>query len=157
GAGIVAAAALIEAQAQAPAPSQATASRDLTVTVGKSVLVDSPANVERISLADGNVAEAVAITPREIQINGKAPGETSLIVWQTGGNRLFFDLTVTRNENRLDAVRRQLAREMGDDEVTIDLEQDSVFLRGTVKDTTTADRAVLIASTLGRPVNLLRV
>jgi len=32
----------------------------------------------------------------EILINGKTPGETSLIVWQQGGNRLFFDLTVQR-------------------------------------------------------------
>ena len=48
---------------QAPAPSQATASRDLAVTVGKSVLVDSVANIERVSVANGDLAEAVAITP----------------------------------------------------------------------------------------------
>jgi ribosomal protein L11 methyltransferase len=48
----------------------------------------------------------VAITPREVLINGKSPGETSLIVWQQGGNRLFFDLTVQRNESRIDDIRR---------------------------------------------------
>jgi len=72
------------------ATNQATASRELSVTVGKSVLVDSPQIIERISVANGDLAEAVAITPREVLINGKAPGETSLIVWQQGGNRLFF-------------------------------------------------------------------
>src|SRR5258708_33680766 len=78
----------VQAQAPAQNPAQATASRDLAVTVGKSVLVDSPTDIERISLADGAIAEAVAISPREVQINGKTPGETSLIVWQMGGNRL---------------------------------------------------------------------
>src|SRR6202162_353252 len=112
---------------------QATASRELSVTVGKSVLVDSPQIIERISVANGDLAEAVAITPREVLINGKAPGETSLIVWQQGGNRLFFDLTVQRNETRLDGIRREMAQELGgDDKVTINMEGDSVFLRGTV-------------------------
>ena len=46
---------------------------------------------------------------------------------------------------------------MGDDNVTMNLEGDTVFLRGTVPNLTTADRAVMIASTLGKPINLLRV
>jgi pilus assembly protein CpaC len=139
------------------ATNQATASRELSVTVGKSVLVDSPQIIERISVANGDLAEAVAITPREVLINGKTPGETSLIVWQQGGNRLFFDLTVQRNETRIDDIRRELAAEMGSQNVTMNVDGDTVFLRGTVTDLTTAQRAVQIASTLGRPINLLRV
>ena len=136
---------------------QATASRELSVTVGKSVLVDSPQIIERISVANGDLAEAVAITPREVLINGKAPGETSLIVWQQGGNRLFFDLTVQRNESRIDDIRRELAAEMGNQNVTMNVDGDTVFLRGTVTDLTTAQRAVQIASIVGKPINLLRV
>src|SRR5579863_3842643 len=139
------------------ATNQATASRELSVTVGKSVLVDSPQIIERISVANGDLAEAVAITPREVLINGKAPGETSLIVWQQGGNRLFFDLTVQRNESRIDDIRREMAVEMGNQNVTLSVDGDTVFVRGTVQDLTTAQRAVQIASTLGKPVNLLKV
>ena len=51
----------------------------LTVTVGKSLIIDSPLRIERISVANGDLAEAVAVRPNEILINGKAPGETSLI------------------------------------------------------------------------------
>ncbi|MEQ1885398.1 MAG: pilus assembly protein N-terminal domain-containing protein [Bryobacteraceae bacterium] len=136
---------------------QTTASRELAVTVGKSVLVDSPQQIERISIANGDLAEAVAITPREILVNGKAPGETSMIVWQQGGNRLFFDLTVRRSDTRVDGIRRELAQELGGQDVNLEMEGDAVFLRGTVADLTSANRAVEIASILGRPVNLLRV
>src|SRR5579864_4361066 len=139
------------------ATNQATASRELSVTVGKSVLVDSPQIIERISVANGDLAEAVAITPREVLINGKAPGETSLIVWQQGGNRLFFDLTVQRNESRIDDIRREMAAEMGNQNVTMNVDGDTVFLHGTVQDLTTAQRAVQIASIIGKPINLLRV
>jgi pilus assembly protein CpaC len=139
------------------AANQTTASRELTVTVGKSVLVDSPQTIERIAVSNGDLAEAVAISPHEVMVNGRAPGETSLIIWQQGGNRLFFDLTVLRNEARIDAIRREMAQEIGADTVTLDVEGDSVFLRGTVPNLTEAQRAVDIAATLGKPVNLLRV
>src|SRR5512142_1563693 len=135
----------VAAFGQAPAPAQATASRDLAVTVGKSVLVDSVPNIERVSVANGDLAEAVAITPHEVLINGKAAGETSLIVWQQGGNRLFFDLTVQRNEARVDAVRRAIMQELGNEDVTIELQDTTVFVRGTVKNLTSANRAVQIA------------
>jgi len=138
--------------------SQTTASRELSVTVGKSVLVDSPQTIERIAVSNGALAEAVAISPHEVMLNGLAPGETSLIIWQEGGNRLFFDLTVQRNEARVDGIRREMAQELGgEDKVTITMEGDNVFLRGTVPTLTAAQRAVDIASTLGKPVNLLRV
>src|SRR5579864_5304169 len=101
------------------APSQTTASRELSVTVGKSVLVDSPQTIERIAVSNGTLAEAVAISPHELMLNGLAPGETSLIIWQQGGNRLFFDLTVRRNETRIDNIRREMAQELGgEDKVT---------------------------------------
>jgi pilus assembly protein CpaC len=90
-------------------------------------------------------------------VNGRAAGETSLIIWQQGGNRLFFDLTVQRNETRVDSIRREMAQELGGDSVTINMEGETVFLRGTVPNLTAANRAVEIASTLGKPVNLLRV
>jgi len=62
-----------------------------------------------------------------------------------------------RNDAPLDAARREMAREIGDENVTMELEGTTVFLRGVVKNLTEADRAMAIASTLGKPVNLLRV
>jgi pilus assembly protein CpaC len=143
------------AQGQPAAP--AAGARDLNVMAGKSVLVDSPAIIERVSVANGAVAEAMAITPHEVMVNGLAAGQTSLIVWQQGGNRLLFDLNVLRNDAPLDAARREMARELGNEDVTMDMEGGAVFLHGVVKNLTEADRAMAIASTVGKPVNLLRV
>jgi pilus assembly protein CpaC len=146
--------------AQSPQPAQenpATGARELFVTVGKSLLVDSPTVIRRVSVANGSVAEAIATSPREVLVNGKGPGETSLIVWQENGNRLIFDLVVQASTTRLDAVNRELHQEFPNDNINITLEDGIPFLRGTAKDLTGADRAVTIASTLGRPVNLLRV
>jgi pilus assembly protein CpaC len=156
----LAAALLLCAQnpAEQPAPPvPPTAARELYVTVGKSLLVDSPTIIQRVSVANGTVAEAIATTPREVLVNGKAPGETSLIVWQENGNRLIFDLIVQASSAKVDNINRELRTEMGDQKVTISMDDGVPFLRGTVNDLMSADRAVLIASALGKPVNLLRV
>jgi len=129
----------------------------LVVTVGKSLIIDSPLRIERISVANGDLAEAVAVKPNEILINGKAPGETSLIVWQLGGARLVYDLTVRMSNARLDAVRQQIAKDFPNEEINVTFENDTAFVRGTVKDVTASDRVMAIASTLGKAVNLLNV
>jgi pilus assembly protein CpaC len=141
--------------------SPAESPNDLSVAVGKSSLVSSQQPIERVSVGFGDIAEATAVGPNEILVNGKAPGSTSMIVWQQGGGKLFFDINVRPNEfvanNRLGNVRREIAKELPGQEITLSVENGSVFLRGTVKDLTSVDRAVAIASTLGKAVNLMYV
>ena len=130
----------------------------LVVTVGKSLIIDSPMKIQRISVANGDLIEAVAVNPKEVLINGKAAGETSLIVWQEGGNRLLYDLTVRLSPMKLDVVRQQLARDFPKEEINVTFENDTAFVRGTVKDVIAAERVMSIAASLGpKAVNLLRV
>jgi pilus assembly protein CpaC len=149
---------------QAPAPSSAApqetsglVTKELSVTVGKSLVVDSPVNIQRVSVANPAMAEAVAITPKELLVNGLTPGETTLIIWQQGGNRLFYDLTVRQSTRKIEAVRAELGRDLAGQDVSVNFENDTAFISGTVKDLVTSDRAVSIASTLGKVVNLLHV
>jgi pilus assembly protein CpaC len=134
---------------------------DLSITVGKSAVVSSPQTIVRVAVGFGDVAEAVAVGPNEVLVSGKAPGSTSLIVWQQGGGKLFFDVKVRPNlflaNNRVDNLRREISKELPGQQITASLENDAVFLRGKVKDLTSAGRAVAMASTLGKVVNLLYV
>ena len=134
------------------------AARDLFVTVGKSLVVDSPVNIQRVSVGNGDLAEALAVNPREVLVNGKAVGETSIIIWQQGGNRLFFDLTVRPSNSKVAAIQQQLDRELAGQDIRVSFENDTAFVRGTAKDLTSAERALAMASTLsGKTVNLLHV
>ena len=134
---------------------------DLSVVVGKSVLLDCTNPVERVAVGLGGIAEAMAVSPDEILVNGKAPGETSLIIWEKGGNREFFNVTVrasiSATNDHLDAVRHELSRELAGQSVKVSGENGAVFLSGTVNDLTSSDRAVQIASVAGKVVNLLQV
>ncbi len=135
--------------------------KELSVVTGKSLVVDSPVNIVRVSLAEGGIAEALATSPRELLIHGKTPGQTSLIVWQDDGNRLLFDLTVLPNYSKvqdvLDGVRRQIAKELEGQPIEVTVENNTFFLRGTVKDVSSGERAMSILRTAGPVVNLLYV
>ncbi|MGA2739929.1 MAG: pilus assembly protein N-terminal domain-containing protein [Bryobacteraceae bacterium] len=130
---------------------------DLVVFVGKSLILDTPADLRRVSVANGDLAEALAVSPREVLINGKAAGETSVILWQQDGARTMYNLTVRQNTARIDAVKEQLKEALAGQDVRLDFENDTVFLRGTVRDLSSAERAAGISATLGKVVNLLRV
>jgi hypothetical protein len=50
----------------------------LVVTVGKSLMLDSPVKIKRFAAANSDLIESVAIGSREVLINGKLPGEKPL-------------------------------------------------------------------------------
>jgi pilus assembly protein CpaC len=99
----------------------------------------------------------VAVSPREVVVNGRRSGQTTLIVWQRAGSRLLFDLTVQESTARLDAVNRELREELAGQDIRMTVEGKDVFLRGTANDLASAERAAAIAGTLGTVVNLLHV
>ena len=134
---------------------------DLFLTVGKTLVVNSALPIERVSVGYGDIAEATAVGIREILLNGKTPGETSLILWQQGGSKLFFDVRVEASpfttNGRAEALRRELGTELPGQNIEPTLDNDLIFLRGTVKDLNSAERALAIAAAMGKVVNLLHV
>ncbi len=135
---------------------ESTNNPTVAVPVNASTVVDHPAGIRRISIANGDIADAVAVSSTEIVVNGKLPGDTSLILWDQQGARLMFNIHVTANTSKLDAVRAELLKEAGPN-VSINVQEGVVFLNGTTTDAVAADRAFGIATTLGKVVNLLRV
>src|SRR5271170_7215584 len=156
--------AVLQAQTSA-APQAATSGsdlpNDLSVSVGKSVLVDLTSPVVRVAVGLGDVAEAIAVSPTEVMINGKAPGVTSLIVWEQNGERQFFNVVVHPSRAAADdaiaALRRQLNLALPGQSINVVSENNLVFLRGTVNDLASSDRAVQMASSAGKVINLLYV
>jgi len=134
---------------------------DLSITVGKSALVDFTKPVIRVAVGLGDVAEATAVSPNEVMVNGRTPGNTSLIVWEQGGERQFFNVDVhpsrAASEDTLTSLRRELRVALPGQNITVASENNLVFLRGTVNDLASSDRAVQMAASAGKVVNLLYV
>ena len=145
----------------APGTSFQDSTNELSVGVGKTVLVDTAQPIARVAVGLGDIAVITAVSPTEIMVDGKAPGETSLIIWDINGGRQFFNVSVHPStavrDDDLEAIRRELRIELPQQPIRVSMENGNVFLRGTVNDLTSSERAVKIASTAGKVVNLLDV
>jgi pilus assembly protein CpaC len=132
------------------------APKQVQLRINRSTVIDFKQGFRRVSVTNGEIAEAVAVSSTELLLNGKSGGDTSLIIWDKAGNRTAYEVHVAADTALVDAVRDQIKREVGDG-VTLDIQGQNVFLRGTVRDTVAADRAAAIAGTAGKVVNLLEV
>src|SRR5882724_6561444 len=125
----VSALAMIFAGAAAPGLLAQSGSQELRLTVGKSVVIDYPSDVGRISTSNPDIVDAVPITSREILINGKANGQSTLVVWSKTGERSFFAVTVDMN---LESIQKLLKETFPNENIEIKASRDSAALNGRV-------------------------
>src|ERR1700683_1220787 len=85
------------AAAETTLPAQAAqpqGSAPLRVMVDKSPLINTTEQIKRISVTDPAVADPTVLTPTQILVHGRAPGEVSLIIWDENERSRSFDLRV---------------------------------------------------------------
>ena len=78
-----------------------SAEERIILTVGRSVVLDRTDDIRRVAIADDRVADAIVVSPRELLINGKSPGITSLVLWSRSGDRQFFTISVSPSIEQL--------------------------------------------------------
>src|SRR6476661_1666785 len=66
----------------------------LHVFVGKSVVINLQSPVTRILSSNPAVIDTLATSPTQVVVEGKGPGTSSLILWDTTGHSQMLDVTV---------------------------------------------------------------
>ncbi len=70
--------------------------RPLTLQSGHSIILPEP-GLRRIAIGDGNIAGVLPIGTQQIVVNGKAPGHTTIFIWNKYG-RISYNIEVTQQE-----------------------------------------------------------
>ena len=121
----------------------------VSVSKGASALLVNPTPVQRFSIGDPSVAEAVVVSPTEILINGKALGTTSLFLWDNTGAIKLYSIEVTADAPGL---QRYLTSVLAGEKIDVIASGNVVTLSGTVRDASVANRAVEIAKGSGATI-----
>lgn len=121
----------------------------ITVAKGKSALVIHPRPLQRVTVADAEIADPVTVSPQELLVNGKQVGTTSLIVWSDGGQATIYTVEVTADAA---LIGRQLQFLFPETEINVSASGNNLILSGAVGDATVARRAVEIAGASGATV-----
>jgi pilus assembly protein CpaC len=139
-----------------PLPSRPGEYPKVSLTAGRSTVLTTEFNISRIAITNPAIADATVVQPREILIDGKAPGTISLIVWGTNG-RSQYDLVV---EQPVTNLQQNLQMLFPGEDIQVSTSDDSTILSGQVSSTNIMLRAgeIAQASAAKRTViNLLQV
>jgi pilus assembly protein CpaC len=118
----------------------------VSVSKGASVLMVNQAAIQRFSVGDPNVAQAVVVSPTEILVNGKTLGTTSLVLWDAGSTPHLYSVEVTADAPGLE---RYLQALMPAESISVSASGNSVTLSGNVKDPNSVGRAIEVARSTG--------
>ena len=129
--------------AEEPAP------ESVHVLVGHSLLIRTATRVRRIVNGNPTVLEWVLTSPRELVINAKQTGGSSLMLWEESGqNRMldvFADLDVT-------PLRNTLEHSFPNSGVEAQSQADKVILIGTVPSAAVAEQMLKMAANFSKEV-----
>lgn len=132
----------------AAAPGQ-SAGAEVSLSPGGSAILESPADIVRISTSDPTVVDTVGVSAREVLLQGKGYGMATVGIWSKSGGRVFYKVTVLQD---LEPVRKLLRQTFPDEAIEVQGMRDSVSLTGRVSSQTVADRAAAMAAPLAKNV-----
>src|SRR5271155_478336 len=86
---------LVAASAQSP--------RVITLINGRGELLQFERDIERLAISEPKIADAVLVSPREVMVNGHAPGKATLVVWDGGSapNRYNIDVMIDNSDTEI--------------------------------------------------------
>ena len=121
----------------------------LRVMVGKSLLINTTERLKRVSVTDPSVADALVVTPTQVLVNGLAPGEISLMIWDELERSQSFDLRVDVD---VTAAAEEIHRLFPDEQISVTPSRSAIVLSGHVTTEDVSKHAGAIASAYSKNV-----
>ena len=131
--------------------------QNVELVKGKSLLIETPVALKRVSLADPEIADALVISPRQLYLTGKAVGTTNLTLWAEN-ERVFalYDLVVSPDLSRLKEKFHEI---LPGEDIRVTATHDAITLFGSISSTAKLSQALEVARAFApeKVVNLLQV
>jgi len=137
------------ATAPATGQNEAPGAAPLRVMVGKSLLINTTERLKRVSVTDPTVADALVVTPTQVLVNGLAPGEVSLLIWDELERNRSFDLRVDVD---ITAASEEMHRLFPDEQINVTPSRNAIVISGHVTTEDVAKHAGALASAYSKNV-----
>jgi pilus assembly protein CpaC len=133
-------------------PVQQTTPREnvpLRVMVDKSLLVNTTERLKRVSVTDPSVADAIVVTPTQVLVHGRAPGEVSLVLWDEQERSRTFDLRVDVDTS---AAAEEIHKLFPEQQINVSSSRSALVLSGHVESKEVAQNAGAVAGAYSKNV-----
>src|SRR6476646_7441306 len=135
--------------ATATPPAEEEGPAPLRVMVGKSLLINTTDKLKRVSVTDPEIADALVVTPTQVLVHGRSPGEVSLLIWDEFERSRSFDLRVDVD---VTAAGEEIHRIFPDEQINLSPSRAAIVLSGHVSTEDVAKRAGMIAEAYSKSV-----
>src|SRR6266536_4756555 len=135
--------------ASTPAPQPSEGPAPLRVMVGKSLLINTTDRLKRVSVTDPEVADALVVTPTQVLVHGRSPGEVSLLIWDEYERSRSFDLRVDVDGS---AASEEVKRIFPEEQIDISSSRSAIVLSGHVTSEDAAKHAGMVAAAYSKNV-----
>lgn len=115
----------------------------LNVIIGKSLIINAVEPIDRVSVTEPAMVDALVLSPQQVLLNGKSPGVTTFIMWDKTGGYIIYDIAVQRDVAMLIEKLHEINENI---RVEIQAANDSVILWGKVPNAAIITKAVTVAA-----------
>jgi len=135
--------------AQVVEPLNPAGSAPLQVTVNKTILINTEDELKRVSVTDPTIADAVAVSLHQVMVHGRAPGEVTLILWDTAERSRSFDLRVDVDAS---GPAREIGRVFPNQDIQVAAVHNAIVLSGHVATKEEAERVGKVAEAFTKSI-----
>jgi pilus assembly protein CpaC len=130
--------------------------REMNILIGRGELISFERDLSRVVIAEPKIADAIVVSPREVMVNAKGVGKTTLVIWEAGSIPMRYHVNVTPDGSALEDALKDLRTKIPG--ATVSGTLDKLVLTGTVKNADEIKRAGALAAGHAREVvNMLQV
>lgn len=122
---------------------------NLHLVVGHSIFFKTAAHLHRIYISDPNVLQSFLSGPNQVVITAKAPGVSSLALWDMDGHSVLYTVSADLN---VDPLRRALKETLPGQAIVVKAKEGRIYLSGTVLGAAAEKDALALASSYSKDV-----
>src|SRR5438105_5129621 len=107
--------------------------KSLTLTTGRGELLQFSSDIKQVAAAEPKIADVVVINPREVMVDAKEPGKTTVVIWE-GANPIRYDVDVIADTTDFENFKLSFAAQLPGSNIEITGKGETIVLTGTAKD-----------------------
>ncbi len=132
------------------------AHREIALMEGRGELIQFQNDITKVVISEPKIADAVVVSPREVMVNAKGPGSTTLVVWEGERAPQQFEIAVAKDNTEWDGFLKRVQDTANGDPVAVSGTAETIVLTGSVKSADESKRLASLAQTRTKTVvNLL--
>ncbi len=105
------------------------AATNLHLIIGHSIFLKSADRLRRVYVSDPTVLQSLTSSPNEVVVTAKAPGVSSLALWDNAGHTVLYTVSADLD---VEALRQSMAQALPGEDVRIQSQEGRVYLSGIV-------------------------